>query len=55
MKIIKSKRPRVVCFWNASEVKEIKIQYEKKNKENLSDDENKQTKGRMRNKKLKQK
>ena len=38
IKRIKSKGPRVVCYWNTREVKEEKIemQYERENKENPS-------------------
>ena len=42
---IGSTRPRLVCYWNTSEVKEgkLKIHYERENKENQSNNEIKQT------------
>ena len=42
IKKLRIKRPRVVCCWNSSEVKEIKMQYERENKQNQSNNEIKQ-------------
>ena len=42
---IGSTQPRVVCYWNTSEVKEekLKIHHERENKENQSNNAIKQT------------
>ena len=50
-----STRPRVVCYWNMSEVKEGKLEYETENKENQSNNAIKQTNKMKKTKKKEEK
>ena len=54
---IENTGPRVVCYWNTSEVKDgkLKIHYERENKENQSNNAIKQTKWRKLNRKKRNK